>query len=482
MNIVGAFLQRSALRFPDKIALIDGESTFSYTRLYDAVNRVAAGMQSLGLAPGDRVAYHGNNRWELVVTMFAVIQGGYILVPLNVMLRPAELEHILAESGIRLILTTAEGEETARALQGKFGYTLSSYDDVHGLFAQWCARKDTSEVQVDRAPNDVMALFFTSGTTGNPKGAPIDHEFVSHLAHSWIISCRYTPAEVYLVMTPMFWAVAPIHGILPIVLAGGSIVLMHRFDLDKCCELVQQHKVTSFFAVPTLCTLLTDRIDALKAMNTLRVCTVASGAALLNIYGSTEAGAISREMLGAPRKAGCAGMPGGTLEMKIIDEQGNSVPPGTPGEILARGYTAIKGYWQNSRVNPESLPDGWVHTGDVGVIEDGHFLRILDRIKDVIITGGANIYSAEVERVIALHPGVQMNALVGIPDRVMGELPIAYVVPRQSSNLTAVDLEAFCRERLSSYKVPRRFILTDALPLTPTGKIQKVQLRKLPVG
>ncbi len=497
MNIVGAFLQRSALRFPDKIALIDGESTFTYARLYDAVNRVAAGMQSLGLAPGDRVAYHGNNRWELVVTMFAVIQGGYILVPLNVMLRPAELEHILAESGIRLILTTAEGEETARALQSKFDYTLSSYDDAHGLFAQWCARKDTSEVQVDRAPNDVMALFFTSGTTGNPKGAPIDHEFVSHLAHSWIISCRYTPAEVYLVMTPMFWAVAPIHGILPIVLAGGSIVLMHRFDLDKCCELVQQHKVTSFFAVPTLCTLLTDRIDALKAMNTLRVCTVAgapitaeivekfesaSGAALLNIYGSTEAGAISREMLGAPRKAGCAGTPGGTLEMKIIDEQGNPVPPGTPGEILARGYTAIKGYWQNGRVNSDSLPDGWVHTGDVGVIEDGHFLRILDRIKDVIITGGANIYSAEVERVIALHPGVQMNALVGIPDRVMGELPIAYVVPRQSSNLTVVDLEAFCRERLSSYKVPRRFILTDSLPLTPTGKIQKVLLRKLPVG
>lgn len=493
MNLVGSFLQRSARRYPGKTALTDGDVSMTYAELYDAASRVAAGMQSIGLAPGDRVSYHGNNRWEMVVTMFAAIQGGYIFAPLNVMLRPAELEYIIAESGIRLILTTTEGYATPAALQSRFGYTLSSYDDPDGLFARWYKAPSVGEVMVDRAPDDVVALFFTSGTTGNPKAAPIDHEFVTHLAHSWSMACRYSPDDVYLVMTPMFWAVAPLHGILPLVMAGGSVVMMQRFDLGRCSELVERHRVTSFFSVPTLCTMLVDEHAALSRMRSLRVCTVAgapvtaevvkafesiSGATLLNVYGSTEAGVIAREMLGAPRKAGCAGPLGGTLESKIVDPDGNPVKPGTPGEILARGYTAIKGYWRQGRVDTTSLPDGWVHTGDVGVIEDGHFLRILDRIKDVIITGGANIYSAEVERVMALHPAVQASALIGIPDRVLGEIAVAYVVPRQPGQLDTAALEAFCRERLSNYKIPRRFITVDGLPMTPTGKIQKVELRK----
>jgi acyl-CoA synthetase (AMP-forming)/AMP-acid ligase II len=495
MNIVGDFLKNSAMRYPDKIALMDGEVSFTYTRFYEAVNRVAAGMHSLGLIPGDRISYHGNNRWELVVTLFAAIQGGFILVPLNVMLRPAELDHILAESGIRLILTTREGEATARSLQDKFGYELSSYDDPMGLFARWMHDGSADENQAHRASDDVIALLFTSGTTGKPKGAPIDHEFVSHLAHSWVIACCYTSAEVFLVMTPMFWTVAPIHGIIPIVLVGGTIVLMHRFDVEKCSELVQKHQVTSFFAVPTMYTLLLDKqSDELGEMKSLRVCSTAgapiaaeivdkfellTGATLLNIYGATEAGAISREMLGAPRKAGCAGTPGGTIEIKLVDDKGHAVVPGMPGEIHARGLTAIKGYWQQGRVNPDSLPNGWFHTGDIGVLEDGCFLRILDRAKDMIITGGANIYPAEVERVIASHPGVLMSALIGIRDRVMGELPVAYVVLRQPGTVTAEALDAHCRQQLSNYKVPRRFVIVESLPLTPTGKVQKVELRKL---
>ncbi|MFI5399613.1 MAG: class I adenylate-forming enzyme family protein [SAR324 cluster bacterium] len=495
MNIVGDFLRKSALRFPDKLALVDGETRLTYAELHAAANRVTAGMRALGLQPGERVSYHGNNRWELVVTLFAAIQGGFILVPLNVMLRPAELDYILGEAGIRLILTTAEGEATARQLQEKFGYRLSSYDDPDGLFARWFAQGDAGEIQAHRAADEALALFFTSGTTGLPKGAPIDHEFVSHLAHSWVIACRYTPAEVFLVTTPMFWTVAPIHCIIPLVLAGGTIVLMNRFDLDRCCDLVLQHRVTSFFAVPTMYTLLVDRkADALSRMKSLRVCSVAgapisaeivekfeslSGAPLLNIYGATEAGALSREMLDAPRKPGCAGTLGGTVEVKLVDGAGNRVPPGTPGEILARGFTAIKGYWQQGHVNPASLPDGWFHTGDIGVLEDGAFLRILDRAKDMIITGGANIYPAEVERVIASHPGVQMSAVIGIPDRVMGELPVAYVVPRQPGAATPEALNEYCRQQLSSYKVPRRFMIVASLPMTPTGKIQKVELRKL---
>jgi acyl-CoA synthetase (AMP-forming)/AMP-acid ligase II len=495
VNIVGEFLARSARRHPRRTALIDGEVVLSYEALQSLVNRAVAGMRSLGLKPGERVAYHGNNRWELVVTLFAALQGGFILVPLNVMLRPAELEHILGETQLRLLLTTSEGETVAAELRGKYGYRLSSYDDPGGLFAGWMAQPDPGAQLEDRRPDDPLALFFTSGTTGVPKGAPIDHEFVSHLAESWLIACRYTPEDVFLVTTPMFWTVAPMHCIIPMVLAGGTVVLMNRFDLDRCCEMVERHRVTSFFAVPTMYTLLIDRkAQALKAMRSLRVCSVAgapvaaeivqafetlTGATLLNIYGATEAGAISREMLGAPRRAGCAGPLGGTVEVKIVDAAGNALTPGKPGEIWVRGYTAIKGYWQGGRVNLDSLPDGWFRTGDVGVLEDEYFLRIIDRAKDMIITGGANIYPAEVERVIATMSGVQMCALIGVPDRVSGELSVAYVVPNAPGSVSPEALEVFCRERLSSYKVPRKFVLVETLPLTPTGKIQKQELRRL---
>jgi long-chain acyl-CoA synthetase len=490
MNIVADFLKRSALRFPDKVALVDGDREFTYSELQGASNRVVAGLRSSGLRPGDRVAYHGNNRWELVVTLFALIQGGFVLCPLNVMLRPAELEYIIGLGGIRLILTTSEGEANVRALQDRFDFTLSSYDDPQGLFHRWMAQPAPEHVE-HRNPDDAVALFFTSGTTGDPKGAPIDQEFVSHLAHSWIIACRYTPDDVYLVMTPMFWAVASIHGLLPVMLAGGKVVLMRRFDPEGCSAMVRRHGVTTFFAVPTVLTMLLDR-DPQSLQGTLRVCTVGgspltaetvqrfeslTGARLLNTYGLTEAGVIAREMLDAPRRAGCAGTPGGTVQMKIVDEQGNPVSPGTPGEVLARGFTAIKGYWRDGRVDHATLPDGWVHTGDVAVLEDG-FVRILDRTKDMIITGGANIYSAEVERVIALHPQVRTNALIGIPDRVKGELAVAYVVLREPGGATAPELDAFCRERLSAYKIPRRFVFVDALPMTPTGKVQKAELRR----
>lgn len=493
MNIVGQFLQRSAQRFPDKVALIDGKVRFTYAQLLDAARRVAAGMQRHGLRPGDRVAYHGNNRWELVVTMFAAFHGGFVLSPLNVMLKPAELDYILKLSGIRLILTTQEGEPSIQALGDSPAFQTSSYDDPAGLFAQWMAEPAEPQ-EVARRPDDVVALFFTSGTTGNPKGAPIDQEFVDHLAHSWVVAARYTSNDVCLVLTPMFWAAAPIHGIMPVVLVGGTIVLLTRFDVDKCCALIEEHRVSCFFAVPTIYTMLTDKkADALRRITSLRVCGVGgspltpeaattfeqmTGARLLNTYGSTEAGAIAREMIDVPRRLGCVGTPGGTVEMKIVDSHGQPVPAGVPGEIHARGLTAIKGYWKDGRVDPSMLVDGWLNTGDVGVIEDG-YVRILDRTKDMIITGGANIYSAEVERVIALHPQIQANALIGVSDRVMGEFAVAYVVAHAGQRPTENELSAFCRERLSSYKVPRRFVFVDSLPMTSTGKVQKVVLREL---
>lgn len=495
MNIVGDFLLKSVRRHPDKTALIDGDVRLTYRELAERVGRVAAGIRALGVEPGERISYHGNNRWELVVTLLASVQAGAVLVPLNVMYRSAELSHLLAEAGVKLVLTTAEGQDQLEALRGAPEYPpwVSSYDDPDGLFARWIRSEAAETACVDRSPYDPVTLFFTSGTTGKPKGAPQDHDFINHLAHSWVIACRYTAEDTFLVMTPLFWTVAPLHGVLPIIMVGGTVVMMGRFDPDRCCDLVARHSVTSFFAVPTMYTMLVDRnAEALRQLSTLRVCSVAgapiapevvesfeslTGATLLNIYGATESAAISREMLGVPRRAGCAGTLGGTLETKIVDSAGIPVAPGHPGEIVVRGLTVIPGYWQRGRIDPDSLADGWFHTGDVGVLEDG-FLRIVDRIKDMIITGGANIYPTEIEAEINRNPKVVMSAVIGVPDRVMGELAVAYVVPKTGVKLSQDELATYCRERLAAFKVPRRFAIVASLPLTHTGKIMKAELRK----
>src|SRR3972149_5498376 len=496
MNIVGRSLARPVAQYAAKVALVDGDLTFTYRELDGLVRKVAAGIRSLGIEPGDRISYHGNNRWELVVTLLASIRAGTVLVPLNVMLRPAELVPILAETKIRLVLTTSEGEGTFGELKESALYPewVSSYDDTHGLFAAWIRAEEAEGDPAARAPTDIVALFFTSGPPGHPKGPPLDHIFIDHLAHSWVMACRYTHHEIFLVATPMFWVVAPIHVILPIVLVGGTIFLMRRFDPERCCKLVKQWKVTSFFAVPTMYTLLLDsQASALPELESLRVCSVAgapiardvverfeklTGAPLLNIYGATEAGGISRDLLGVPRRAGCAGPWGGTVEAKIVNAEGNPVPAGVPGEIVARGLTVIRGYWRGGKVDDQSLPDGWFHTGDIGVVEDG-FVRILDRAQDMIITGGANIYPAEVEAVLAKHPKVGLAAVVGVPDRVKGEIAVAYVILKQPGPPTAEELEAHCREHLSSYKVPKKFLVVQSLPMTPTGKIQKRELRRM---
>jgi acyl-CoA synthetase (AMP-forming)/AMP-acid ligase II len=499
MNIVGDFLLRSARRYPDRIAVIDGEVRLTYRELAKLVNRVATGIHRLGIEPGDRISYHGNNRWELVVTLLASIQAGTIVVPLNVMFRPAELAHVLSVAGIKLVLTTIEGEASLQSLRGSptFPAHVSSYDDPEGLFAKWIGSPGDEPFVVDRASTDIVTLFFTSGTTGKPKGAPQDHEFIDHLAHSWVIACRYDHADTFLVTTPMFWTVAPLHCILPIILVGASIVVMNRFDLDQCCDLVRRHSVTSMFGVPTMYTMLVDqKAAAISKLSSLRVCSVAgapvaveivnaferlTGATLLNIYGATEAAAISREMLGAPRREGCAGTRGGTIETRIVDSEGRPVAPGVAGEIVVRGLTVIRGYWEHGRVNHDAPTDGWFHTGDIGIFED-EFLRVVDRIKDMIITGGANIYPAEIEDVINRHSKVNMSAVIGLPDRIKGELAVAYVVPKQPGALSVEELETHCRDLLASYKVPRQYVFVDSLPLTQSGKIRKAELRKSIAG
>jgi acyl-CoA synthetase (AMP-forming)/AMP-acid ligase II len=495
MNIVGDFLETSARRDPHRVALIDGDARFTFAELLAMSDRVSRGLLGLGLRPGDRASYHANNRWEVVVTLLAAVRAGMIVAPINVMATEAEVREQLDDLGSRVVLTTADAAPTIRAVRAATGRPehVALYEDPDGVFRRWLREDGGPMAPVDRGPTDAVTLFYTSGTTGRSKGVPHAHDFVDAVAHSTAMACRFTPRDVFLVTSPMFWTVAPIHCVLPVIHAGGTLVLMSRFDADRCVELVREHGVTSFFGVPTMYALLVDRSRAaLERLRTLRVCLSAgaprppelvaefealTGATLLDVYGATEAQLLAREILGVPRVAGSCGTLGGTVETRVVDGEGRDVPPGQPGEIVARGLTCVRGYWNRPEETAAAFRDGWFHTGDVGVL-DGGYLFVKDRLKDMIITGGANIYPAEVENVLASHPKVQLCAVVGIPDRIKGEVAVACVVPRAGQTPDAAELDAFCRERLAAYKVPRRFDFCTELPQTPAGKLRKREIRR----
>lgn len=495
MNIVGDFLERAARREPHRIALIDGDARFTYSDLLGMSNRVSKGMLGLGLRPGDRVSYHSNNRWEVVVTLTAAVRAGLIVAPINVMATETELRDQVQDIGTRIVFTTAEGAPLVRAVRAAGGCPehVVLYDDPDGWWERWLREEGGSLNPVDRSPTDIVTLFYTSGTTGRSKGVPHNHDFIDAVAHSTTMACRYTARDVFLVTSPMFWTVAPIHCVLPIMHAGGTLVLMSRFDVDRCLDLIAEHSVTSFFGVPTMYAMLVDgKRDDLARRGTLRVCMSAgaprapelvaefeglTGATLLDVYGSTEAQLIAREVLGVPRVAGSCGPLGGTVETKIVDPEGREVSPGEAGEVVARGVTCVGGYWNRPEETAEAFRDGWFHTGDVGIVDNG-YLFIKDRLKDMIITGGANIYPAEVEAVLSSHPQVQLCAVIGLPDRIKGEVAVACIVPRAGQTPDPMELGSFCREKLAAYKVPRRFDFYTELPLTPAGKLRKREIRR----
>ena len=498
MNVVGDFVERSARRYPDRVALIDGDARITFSELLVMSNRLANGLLRAGLRPGDRVSFHSNNQWEVVVTLLASVRAGLIVAPINVMATEAEFVEQVEDIGTRVVFTTSEGAALARAVRAARGVPehIVRYDDPEGAFQRALREEESSLTPVDRGPADTVTLFYTSGTTGRSKGVPHTHDFIEAVAQSNIMACRYTAQDVFLVTSPMFWTVAPIHCVLPLLRIGGTVILMRRFDVDRCADLVAEHGVTSFFGVPTMYAMLVDRKSReLGRLRSLRVCTSAgaplapelvtrfealTGAPLLNVYGSTEAQLIAREVLGVPRTPGSCGVLGGTLATRIVDVADREVPPGEAGEVTARGLTCVEGYWKRPEETAQAFRGGWFHTGDVGVI-DGGYLFLKDRLKDMIITGGANIYPAEIENVLASHPKVQLCAVIGLPDRIKGEIPVACIVPRAGEPPGAEELEAFCRDRLAAYKVPRRFDFHDALPLTPAGKLGKRELKRLKI-
>ncbi|MFF3373729.1 class I adenylate-forming enzyme family protein [Streptomyces sp. NPDC002680] len=500
VNGPGEILRASAKRFGDKPALVTAARTLGFAELDVLSDRVAAWLAARGVRPGQTVSLYGQNRWEWVVAYHGALKAGAVVNPVNVMLTLEELAFVLRDCGAAAVFTSAEQATTVVELTKELTElrTVVSFGDADGAvpFAELLSA-DSPVPQVTVDPDAPCAIGYTSGTTGHPKGAVQSHRAV--LLNCALTATMHGRHENDVVVTalpaPHVYGNVVINGTF---LAGGTVVLMERFAPGETLRLIAEHRATMFEGVPTMyAMMLADPSLDSADLSSLTRCTVGgqtiplptierwqarSGAPLIELWGMTEiSGLGTTHTLHAPLVSGSIGvsLPGVEIRVADLADTARDAPHGEPGELMIRGPIVMLGYHGNPEATAKTIePDGWLHTGDVATMTDSGHVFIVDRRKDMIITGGYNVYPAEIERVLAAHPAVAMVGAGPVPDPVKGELACAYVVLAPGASVTEEELIAFSTASLAPYKRPRLIRFVDDLPKTSTGKIMRRELIK----
>lgn len=487
----------AARRNPDKVALITTARTLTYAELDEASNRIASALQSRGFGVGDVVSLFGQNSWQWIVAYHGVLKAGGVVNPVNVMLTGPELRYVLDDCGAKgIFVGVAEADRVADHL-GAVDLALNI--TLGEEFDQLLAQGDPAGVPLpERAPRDLGSIGYTSGTTGHPKGAMQSLESVLlNCAHTATMHGK-TDRDVILSALPG----AHVYGNVAIngtFLTGGTVVLMERFDPVAALKLFAEHSITVFEGVPAMYSMLLASPDLADTdLSAIRVSTVGgqtfspviiekweglTGAPLLELWGMTElSGLGTTHSVHAPACPGSIGvsLPGNDIGLAPMDGSDGPVPLGEAGELIIRGPLVMLGYHGRPEATAEVLTDdGWLHTGDVAYLDAGGHAFIIDRLKDMIITAGYNVYPAEIERVVAAHPDVAMVAVGRRPDPVKGEIAVAYIVVRGGAAPDAASILDFCADRLAAYKRPRDVVFVDELPTTSSGKLLRRKLSEL---
>jgi len=520
------FLRRAQRLYPDYEAVIDGEQRLTYSEFSKRCNHWSAALQSLGVNQGDRVAYIAPNTHAQLASFYAVPQIGAVLVPINYRLVADDFAYIIGHSGAKVVCVHSDyldaverirpaltGVEHVIALEGLTDpLRKTGWLDYETLLAS--APETFNHPQI--AEDDLLTINYTSGTTSRPKGVMITHRNAYMNVVGTLIHISMTPAERYLWTLPMFHA----NGwtfVWTITAVGGTHVCLHKVEPGAIFTLIRDEGITSLCAAPTVLIgianapadvrriLLSEDASTRSQRHTVRVLTAGAppaaatieriegelGWEITQLYGLTETSPFiticeprpEHSKLSPQARATTKARQGVELitsgELLVIDAQGNEVPHdgATPGEIVARGNVVMKGYYNDPEATARAFAGGWFHTGDVAVVHPDNYIEIRDRLKDVIISGGENISSVEVEAMLLRHPAIQEAAVVGMPDVQWGEAPHAFVVLKAGQSTTADELRTFVRDHMAHFKVPKSFTFVTELPKTATGKIQKYVLR-----
>ena len=498
-------LARTVRTFAGNPAIIDGDTTTSWGEFGDRFIRIAGGLRDLGLQPGNRVAVLAATTPDHLSFMYAVSWAGGVLVPLNTRLAPKELRRILDQSETTMFASDFRNRPTAEAVLREAGDSLMKTIGMDAG-AVGATSLDVLE-KADRIEawaaemSDLAALYYTGGTTGLPKGVMTSDGAILTQSLNSAADLYVTEKTNYLHAPPLFHMAAAFiaHAC---ALSGAAQTFLPELTPENYIRTVKDKGVTFITLVPTMLVdmLATPNVEnAFKTVEYFAYGTAPIPEALLRevmdrcphlkfiqVYGQTECAGPATVLhpkhhaLSGPMaaKLATAGIPNRTHEIRVVDPDGNTVPNGSSGEVLIRGTGVMIGYWKQPDLTADTLKDGWLHTGDVGIMDDDGFVRIVDRLKDMIITGGENVFSGEVENVIAHHPDVKMCAVIGLPDEKWGERIHAVVVMGEEASLDFEILQAHCRQHIAGYKCPRSAsFITDALPVSAVGKVRKDLLR-----
>ncbi|GIJ41505.1 acyl-CoA synthetase [Micromonospora andamanensis] len=497
---IGAWLAKRRLKSPDKVALVHGEGdSVTYRQFADAADRFAALLRSLGVGTGDAVAYLGENSPDFLQVMFGAARLGAVFVPVNTRLAPPEVAHVLTDCGARVLIHDPEfGDRVAAARTGKSPrvvVTGAGTADRPGL-AQLLSATDVDDAAAaEVSMDDPAAIIYTSGTTGRAKGAVLTHANLTWVALNCVVDYDVVSTDVALMISPLFHVASLGMGALPVILKGATLVLEKGFEPGRALAQIQRHGVTMLSGVPTTYQLMADHPDwASTDLSTLSKLTCGGSAVptrILNAYeerglsfsqgyGMTEAspGATSLPPAMTRAKQGSVGLPHFFTSVRIADENGEPIADGGIGEIQISGPNLFPGYHLLPEATAEAFtPDGWFRSGDLGYLDADGYLYISGRLKDMIISGGENIYPAEVEVLLGEIDGVTGAAVIGVPDARWGEVPWAIMTVREGASVDVDTVRQFLDGRVARYKLPKNVVIVDELPRTASGKVRKTDLR-----
>jgi len=509
------FLMITSAICPDRPAIIFEGKRFTFSELSEKVNRLANALVDLGIEKGERVAILQVNCNQYVEVYYAVAKIGAIFVPLNFRAKSEELVYMLNNSEASTLFVGERYVELVNSIRPDLPL-VKHYISIEGKqegmldYEELLASASDEELFTDIADEDITMLMYTAGTTGLPKGVPLSHNSFSLYVLGNVNPADPEIEETNLLTMPLYH-VAGAQAMLAATYGGRSLAIMRQFEVDEWLETVEREKANRAMLVPTMLKRVIDHPDLDKYdLSSLKVITYGAapmpfevirkaielfpGVNFINAFGQTETastittlgpddhiieGTEEEKEKKLRRLTSSIGRPMSDVEMKIIDDTGNDLPLGEVGEIVARGPRVMSGYWKDAEKTAKAITaDGWLHTGDMGYMDEEGYFYLAARADDLIIRGGENISPEEVENALYSHPAVEEAAVIGVPDPEWGQEPRAIVVLKEGKTATAEELIDFCRERLASFKRPRSVVFTDELPRTSTGKVLKRVLRE----
>jgi acyl-CoA synthetase (AMP-forming)/AMP-acid ligase II len=508
---VGNILNRVLKRYPDRVAYTIGGREYTYSEVLESVNRVANGFLSLGLKKGDRVVLMTANRIEYIFADFAAAKTGLVKVPLDVMLSSKDIEYRIKDSGASAVIMDELFYEKAGLFFKDYDFlkhTLCVTDKEEILsqgvisYYELMNSASSSDPGVDIDQDDLIAIMYTGGTTGVSKGVMHTHKSYLSIVFSQLVDNDVSTDEVVLLSAPLPHATG--FNLLPALIKGGRVVVTSGFNPEEFFRLVEKERITWTFMVPTMIYTMMDHpkrteydLSSLRTIlygaapispRRLEDAVAAMGPIFMQGFAQMEIatqGTIlsKKEHVDAIRndrndRLKSCGWPVMICQMKVVDEQNQELAPGAIGEVIVRGPHMMKGYWRKEEETKKTVVDGWIHTGDLGYMDDEGYLYLVDRKNDVIITGGMSVFSVEVENVLSQHPAVAEAIAVGIPDEKWGELVLGIVVKAAGKEVSEAELLEYARDKLAAYQRPKRIEFYDALPRTVYGKLDKKTVKK----